>query len=720
MEGGVTRRSAIVSAGICGLVLAVSAAPWRVLPIYGGGFVQGVEIAASNPRVWYSYVDVGGPYRSDDAGRHWLPLHQNLTLDQRRLGADKVRSLSIDPRDADSFVMVAGERFDSPGGAYVSRDGGKTFRRTLRTRFYGGAARRMTGVLLARDPSDPDRLVTGGDWDGLFLSEDNGETWRSVGATEEHWFTDIQWDKAVKGRVYASSNEYSPWRWGYAGFKGPVARKTGFLRSDDGGRTWRNVSTRCPAEFAQTGTGGTLVGIFERTNVLASVDGGQTWTDFHAGLPTENPKGDRLDPRSPCAFEAVSAGPDYFLVGSRRGDIYRRQAGETAWQLVQRTRMTLSEPAAESHLKGATERLTMDYLSRLTVDPRDPRHWIATDWYEIWETFDAGETWRSAVSGIMQLVSFTLAFDPNDANNMAYGSADMGLHCTTDGGRTWTIANHCVDTTSVSYSHRTPGFVLACGGKKCSALTRSMDSGRTWDWVSAPWRCNREIGLPKPDLDPCGYFTVAIDPLTDEAFLCVSGPCEPGKGGVYRSCDKGLTWAWCSKGLPRGQPLFKNEEFGPCWKPELVFGFDGSLLCVASKTGRSYRFERETLAWSPAMPLNPSNAGSLVADPFRPGRFLFSGGVLGESLDGGRTFAWKDWLRSGCGRHLAFDEHVKDLFVTLTDSAILVSRDGGAHYSVIDDGLRDLPTGGNRSFVFLDRGRLFFVTEGSGVWVKEI
>lgn len=186
---------------------------------------------------------------------------------------------------------------------------------------------------------------------------------------------------------------------------------------------------------------------------------------------------------------------------------------------------------------------------------------------------------------------------------------------------------------------------------------------------------------------------MAIDPVTDEAFLCVSGPCEPGKGGVYRSCDKGLTWSWCSKGLPGGQSLFKDTEFGPCWKPELVFGFDGSLLCVSSKLGKTWRFERETLSWHLAPPLNPSNAGSLVADPFRPGRFFFSGGVLGESLDGGRTFAWKDWLRSACGRHLAFDEHVKDLFVTLTDGAILVSRDGRAHYSVIDDGLRDLPSG---------------------------
>ena len=61
---------------------AAAPSPWKVLPIYGGGYVQNVVIAPSNPDVWYCYVDVGGPYRSDDRGMSWRPLHQNYLPSQ--------------------------------------------------------------------------------------------------------------------------------------------------------------------------------------------------------------------------------------------------------------------------------------------------------------------------------------------------------------------------------------------------------------------------------------------------------------------------------------------------------------------------------------------------------------------------------------------------------------------------------------------------------------
>ena len=102
--------SLAVSAG------GASAAPeaadkWTVLPINGGGYVQHVQIAPSNPKVWYTYVDVGGPFTpglvvastadaedicvSRDGGRHWTCLdggmdvptgtQHKLVLDRRRL-----------------------------------------------------------------------------------------------------------------------------------------------------------------------------------------------------------------------------------------------------------------------------------------------------------------------------------------------------------------------------------------------------------------------------------------------------------------------------------------------------------------------------------------------------------------------------------------------------------------------------------------------------------
>ncbi len=104
----VNRRDVLVAAAISAAAFCFGAADesaWTVLPCFGGGYVQNVVIAPSDPNIWYTYVDVGGPYRSDDAGRHWRPLHGNIAAEHRNMAGDCPRSLDVDRRKADSFVM---------------------------------------------------------------------------------------------------------------------------------------------------------------------------------------------------------------------------------------------------------------------------------------------------------------------------------------------------------------------------------------------------------------------------------------------------------------------------------------------------------------------------------------------------------------------------------------------------------------------------------------
>lgn len=82
--------------------------------------------------------------------------------------------MSVDPRNADSFVLCSGNNSDAPAGIYVSRDGGRSFRKTLRARFYGNGRDRALGLVLARNPSNPDELVAASDRDGIFRSRGAG------------------------------------------------------------------------------------------------------------------------------------------------------------------------------------------------------------------------------------------------------------------------------------------------------------------------------------------------------------------------------------------------------------------------------------------------------------------------------------------------------------------------------------------------------------------
>jgi hypothetical protein len=67
---------------------------------------------------------------------------------------------------------------------------------------------------------------------------------------------------------------------------------------------------------------------------------------------------------------------------------------------------------------------------------------------------------------------------------------------------------------------------------------------------------------------------------------------------------------------------------------------------------------------------------------------------------------------------MAFDLHRKGWLVIADNDRILLSKDGGASFTVLDDQFL-LPMGAARQFD-LDRGRLFFRTDGNGVLMRRI
>ena len=705
-----------LSATIVSIVRADS--PWKVLPVFGGGYVQNVVVAPTNPLRWYTYVDVGGPYRSDDGGRTWRPLHAWMPLEMRDVWADHVRALSVDPRDADTFVMAAGDRFAKPAGVYITHDGGRTFRQALTARFYGDGNRRWMGQCLARNPANPDILYCGEDWNGIFRSDDGGETWRKLGL-ERTWITDIRIDPAYPDTIYVCAPKLPMSRQIRPG--DPTERETGFFRSDDGGATWhRSPSEAIPSETAQIAGQPRLVGLFSGRHVLCSDDGGATWLPFEEGLPVHTDDA-KLTYVEDGNFQALATGPDFWLVGNTRGAIFRRGAGDGVWQPIQRVSATLGDPVAEHHhVKRAADGEFWS-LSTIIIDPRDTSHWLATDWFHIWETDDAGRRWTSRVIGMSQLVPFTIACDPFSPDNILYGIADVGLSISHDGGRSFHGGSPTTGANSIDWSRHTQGLAYCVGGKRGVQFMRTRDGGRTWEKPAGAGLPPFRTGMQGDAEKEFAAYTVAVEPVTDNVFLCVSGPSRPGGGGVWFSADQGETFERVSAGLPEGRNLFKSWEFDgggeAGWTPQLVFSPDGSAV-LSTYNGRCYALERDGgLRWVPTTIENPSCSRTIAADPFRPGRFLSAQyDTLMESDDGGRT--WFNVQAAGWQRgwSVAFDPHVPGLVAGAGHDGIVISRDGGATWSELEGGL-DYPTGVRRAIV-VDRGRLFGLTRGSGVWVR--
>ncbi|MBQ0031168.1 MAG: hypothetical protein KBT68_00030 [bacterium] len=681
---------------------------WSVLPIFGGGYVQNVLICPSNPQVWYTYVDVGGPYRSDDAGRHWKPLHGNLAGVHRDVAGDCVRTMDVDPRNENSFVMCSGGGFSSPSGIFVSRDGGESFRKTWNARFCGNGPRRPLGLVLARNPFDPDELLAVEDWDGVAHSKDNGETWCVTGL-EHLYVTDIRFDRNVKGRVYACALPPPGNRAGDAGGLTVDGRTygKGFFRSDDSGETWRKLSDVAPNEVCQIKGDVALIGYFAKDVLKRSMDGGESWQPYAEGLPTW----ERTKPGLVRGnFLALAAGSDFYLAGDQTGTIYRRGLGESAWTKVETIEKSAGNPPCEPRLQYMLKH-PMDALCTLVVDPRDANHWLATDWYEIWESTDAGAHWTTRIDGIMQLVSFTVEADPFNERNLIYGVADMGLFASEDGGNRWWVPNGWVYACSASYSRKTPKLAMMCGGKGPGMVKRSRSSGRWWEVPALR-------GLPKLDGTNPGVraYTIAANPSAEEFLILLSGPVGPDRGGIYRTKNAGDDWEWYGEGLPKGKDLFKEHEWGAGGPyPQLFFGCDGSAVCYSAKVWKAWYLDKEKGVWGEVK----GACGIMAPDPHVPGRFLKAGRPVLESLDGGRTFHPFAACTLSQASNLSFDAHVPGLVVAgLADRSAAVSYDGGVHFAPIP-GADKVPSGCS-SKILVDRGRLFYLTTGSGVYTRTV
>jgi photosystem II stability/assembly factor-like uncharacterized protein len=122
---------------------------------------------------------------------------------------------------------------------------------------------------------------------------------------------------------------------------------------------------------------------------------------------------------------------------------------------------------------------------------------------------------------------------------------DRGLYKTTDGGNTWKAVLTIGENTGVAdvdfdpshpdivyataYQRRRHVFTMIDGGPE-SAIYKSTDAGATWNKLKS--------GLPTEDMGRIGVAVSPVDPNVVYATIEAAN----GKGGIFRSQDKGATW----------------------------------------------------------------------------------------------------------------------------------------------------------------------------------
>ena len=676
---------------------------WRSSAFGGGGYVLNV-VPTADAGVYYCHVDVGGLYRSNDGGWTWHALHGALPAAR---GAYHVRGVSVDPRDADHLLVAVGSRWGDKLGVYRSTDAGRTFTPTLQDADFDGNDRgRWAGAALARDPANPAVVLAGTLGDGVFRSTDGGATWGPAAAVDA-LVTDLDFDPHTPGRVHLCSMKGKRRDRDF-----PQPRS---FQSVDGGATWRPLADEGPSEAVNHPTvTGRLIGVFDAQRVALSDDHGRTWRDVHDGLPI-NPK---ADDDGAYGYRALTADTRHVYVVNGRGSVFRLRPDATGWDRLPKATVdagdwwgNVGQREGFVHFGAAA--------SSLTIDPRDPQRWFLTDWYAIWQSTDAGASWKLSNEGVEFVVVHQVLQDIADPTLVHAAVADNGYLRSTDGGDHFTtlrgtgISNNIKD---MAQSPADPQRLYAVGcaehGWRSNALFVSTDRGLTWSRTPTP-------GLPDLNDKSRSCNTVVVDPRdAQRVVLAVSGDVGQGAGGPYLSTDGGVTWTWLGEGLPQGKPWFS----GSIWKTgrELAAAPDGTLLTVSPRTGGVYKLRDGDTMWQ-RLDFEPQGAQfAVAADPHDAARFFVTstgkGGGVCRTTDGGATWAQVSQPDGGA-THIVVDRVTPGRVASTTPQGPILSTDGGRTWTPI---YADLPHRSEGNMPAFAGDRLIVGSDGGGLFTRPL
>src|SRR5437868_5979519 len=259
---------------------------WRSVGPFRGGRVLAVEGAPDDPRRFYFGGVNGGVWRTDDAGRTWNPI-----FDQVNVGS--IGAIAVAPSNPKVIYVGTGEadmRSDIAQGIgmFRSSDGGASWQAV------GLPDTQQIGKILV-DPKNPDRLLVaalghpyGPNAErGVFLSTDGGRHWaKTLYRDANTGAIDMAFEPGNPRTVYAAlwQTRRPPWNT-YPPSNGPGS---GLYKSADGGRTWAHLTRGLPVAPARIGLATSparprrvyalIDGKPEEGGLYRSDNAGATWT----------------------------------------------------------------------------------------------------------------------------------------------------------------------------------------------------------------------------------------------------------------------------------------------------------------------------------------------------------------------------------------------------------------------------------------------------------
>jgi hypothetical protein len=477
-------------------------------------------ISPADPRLMMLNCDMGGAYLSEDGGHTWRMLHH------AQLQSDTRCRPAFHPSEPSVIYASSG------GKLCVSRDKGQGFSPL------GNLEESLEGEI-AIHPDTPATMLAGVDRGRVYLSKDEGVTWTPCeGPTGR--VLGFHFERAQGGRTMFAATERGIWR------------------SEDGGQTWQEKTKGLPWKEILAFSGGSsktgdqtilycsvrskaIDGLFQG-GIYRSWDRGETWESaMGRGINTETSRADEW------AYGAIAQYDQVLTSDAKPLTLYAMNTS-TGFHPPHHDTVYRSDDG------GGTWRDT--YF----MDPRFQRYNVAPNYV----TASTGQSLKGGEA------PFGAALCNTDPERLILVRNEV--HLTHNGGESW----FCGHTHPSPGQKPAPQSAWACTGLVVTTtwnyyvdpfepnrhyiaytdlgFARSLDGGQSWVWWDpkscSPWSntCYELAFDPEIPGKIWGAFSDVHDIPNDNIISERHG--HDGPGGVCVSRDFAASWTTEARGLP--------------------------------------------------------------------------------------------------------------------------------------------------------------------------
>lgn len=655
----------------------VKISEWDVVGPSGGD----VRVITVDPkdknRLYVSTLD-GQVHTSTDGGKTWRLL---VNLNKPQLILDQ---LMIDSRDS-RVIYTSGHRHKEPGGFFMTKDGGATWKEAKELR--------NTSIHAMTQSTKNPNLILVGTVDSIWKSENSGEDWEKIEAST--MFNTAVDSLAIDPRDDKTIYAGTWWR----------AYKT-----TDGGKSWRlikngmiddsdvfaiTINPRNPDHIIASACSG----------IYESFNKGELWRKIQ-GIPSQSRRTRDIlqNPNDPNTIYAATT--EGFWMSTNAGK---------SWALT--TQKDLE-------------------INSIAVHPDEPnRVFIGTNNYGVMVSNDGGRNFTQTNDNFTSRFTYTVTADTRQPNRLyatTHNTATGGgfVFISSDGGNTWTRPRNFdvvrISPFGIIQDRQNPNLLYMATNV---GMFKSLDRGESWTQIKAPAK-------PKPApkkttrgktaakvADPVKPSTEALTTPVLEKRVKVLTYTEDGKNGYFAGTDEGLYRTYdVEKGwekIPFGDGISQNVfvVYSSPIMPGIIWvGTENSGVIVSRDDGKT---------WQKVDGI-PQNVpiSSIAVDPKRPENiYVGTAYTFFASRDGGRT-----WTRRGgnlpLGNYTSIlinPANTDEIFISSaleSDGGIYYSKDAGQSWKRVDSKDMKLPSRRVWSMIFdpSNPSRIFAATHSSGIY----